>query len=377
MGLVSENTENSIGLLPKNIDYFKLLALQQLTKKPRYTYQISVTDLLCLNNCPLCGCEDLKTISEVYLASGLKFFVTKTCRRCVFTFRTISPSIGWFEKCWHQIATDKLEVFNRKAEYYKAKRYRVYAKMLRPYLKNRSRLLDIGASYGTGSMILKNEGFLVDAVEIEENKANYLHKKLKIRVVDKTIEHFLAHKHNYNMVVFSNCLEHLDKPAEVMLNMRNIIRPNGLLLLSIPNIWTCLTWSDALYLTHKSNFTLQNILELVTRSGFEVLEMRTVPSFFPNDTTNELAFILRATNAPASLQFAHPGRQARLKLLQSIQSLYKNGLPIKPTSKSSQPLRFIVPYIDQFFQTINLDDKKISRIRIKQVEFLTFTSLHD
>jgi 2-polyprenyl-3-methyl-5-hydroxy-6-metoxy-1,4-benzoquinol methylase len=333
-------------------EYFKRLALGRLKQehKSHTIYPIYGEDLLCFKSCPLCKTSKLEIIAEVYLNKKLNFLTTAICTNCLFIFRSVSPKFSWFKKCWAAIRSDKIEVFNPKAEKYKQKRYEIYRKLISPYIL-RGKLLDIGASYGTGSNIFKQTGFTVSAIEAEENKINYLKKELKIPVVATSIEHsFKQLKHKYDVVIFSNCLEHLDFPVPVISKMGGLLKSDGIMLLAIPYLWNSVNWSDALYLTHKSNFTIENIFELLIKNNFEILEVISIPYF------QETALIIR--KRPHGMKPAFKYTKQRFTI-NKVKKLYRKDLPIKKSLPINKVIKYTVPYIDQFFQTINLGKNTI------------------
>lgn len=350
--------------LLSKVDISKRLALAGLAakKQEQQTYPIAKKDLLYISRCPFCQSSRLKHLTEVSLTSGLLFFRTSICKDCVFVFRSISPSFSWFKKCWKMIDTGKLEVFNPVAEKYKKLRYKEYLKMLRKHIHHGS-ALEIGGGYGTGTKLFRKAGFRMEVVESEISKAHYIQKSLKIPVVSDDIVHFLnTTKNKYDLIIFSNCLEHLDHPIIVMNKLKRILKPEGFILLAVPVLWDYINWADALYLTHKVNFDQEHLLALALDSGFEALEMKYVPYFF--DTSREIVFILTDTTRPSPLSIK-PTPHKQRDLISKITKLYRHNLPFSSNLLKKDTLRYQVPHIDQFFQTVNLDNKTILPPRSK------------
>lgn len=334
--------------IKKYPDCFKQLALEQIQIKQKSDkiYSVNREDLLILKKCPLCGKSKLEDIAQVCLSSGLNFFTTAICANCLFIFRPVSPKLSWFKKCWALIRSDKLAVFNPKAEKLKQKRYQIYKNLLTPYI-SKGQLLDIGASYGTGSVVFRRAGFKVSAIEAEENKITYLTKKLHIPVIAVSIEDALRQiKYRYDAVIFSNCLEHLDFPVSAISQMEKFLKPDGIMLLAVPHIQDAINWADALYLTHKSYFTTENMIEILIKNGFEIMEMIHLPFY------QEIIFIIRKApyKMKASISFQNSDYA-----IDKIKKLYLKDLPVKISCSFGQIIKYTVPHIDQFFQTINLD----------------------
>lgn len=347
--------------IQKYPDCFKQLALEQIKirQKADKIYPIVKEDLLILKKCPLCGKRKLEDIAQVRLNSGLNFFTTAICANCLFIFRPVSPKLSWFKKCWATIRSDKIEVFNLKAEKLKQKRYKIYQNLLAPYIL-KGNLLDVGVSYGTGSVIFRRAGFKVSAIEAEENKITYLTKKLHIPVIATSIEESLKQvKNRYDAVIFSNCLEHLDFPVSAISQMENFLKPEGTMLLAIPHIWDAINWADALYLTHKSYFTTENMIEILIKNSFKIMEMVHLPFY------QEMIFIIRKAShkMKASISFQNPD-----SAMDKIKRLYLKDFPMKIFFSSGKTIKYSVPHIDQFFQTVILD-KHIMKIYDNRIIF--------
>ena len=341
------------------IDASKRMALKRsaVKKQRQQIYPIIKKDLLYISRCPFCRSSRLKHLAEVSLASGLLFFRTSVCRDCVYVFRSIFPSFAWFKKCWEMIDTGKLEVFNPIAEKYKKLRYKEYLIIVKRYIR-RGSALEVGGGYGTGTKLFQKAGFRMEVVESEISKARYTQKSLKIPVVDDDIVHFLnTTKKQYELIIFSNCLEHLDHPVAVMNKFKHILKPGGFVLLAVPILWDYVCWSDALYLTHKTNFDQEHLLALVLRSGFEALEMKYIPYFF--DTSREILFILTVAARPSPISTIKPTPSQQKELTDNIVKQYRHNLPFSSNLITKDVIRYEVPYIDQFFQTVNLENKTL------------------
>ena len=48
--------------------------------------------------------------------------------------------------------------------------------------------MDIGSAYGTGAKLFVDKGYDVDVIEPDNNKFNYLTKKIGLNVVSRNIE---------------------------------------------------------------------------------------------------------------------------------------------------------------------------------------------
>ena len=354
------------------LDKFKERTLRHLESKgePRGLYPISRSDLMYMEKCILCGSLSIAPLTEAYLQSQLNFFSTSACVKCLYTFRTISPSYSWFKKCWRMISTKRLEVFNPAVEAIRKQRYEKYHSLLSSYVRKPD-VLDIGGGYGTGSQVFRDKGYYVEAVEAEDDKAYFMKEALGIPVYNESIEAVLqSNKRKYGLILFSHCLEHLDDPVFVISRIKNLLDPKvGILYLEIPILWNSVTWSDALYLAHKSNFTEENLSYLLYKSGFEILEK----VYFRHtvDEPLDLGLVLRLTRGQAveKDQILNGKRD-----VDDIRKLYRQGLPINPGVPSYGVIKYNVPFIEHFYQTLRLDTKRAVKLHDSS-EFISFESV--
>lgn len=104
--------------------------------------------------------------------------------------------------------------------------------------KNTARILDVGCSEGDfGSSVKKRFHCEVFGIEIDREKASKASSKLdKVIIGDvEQIDPKLS-SNSFDCIVFADVLEHLKEPAEVLKRYLNYLRPDGCLVISIPNI---------------------------------------------------------------------------------------------------------------------------------------------
>ena len=335
-----------------NIDIYKTNTLKRLADKKNVarTYPIKNSDLMFIKKCPVCRSGPLSLISQVYLRSKLVFLETSSCPDCLFTFRTISPKLAWFKKCWKIIYNGKMEVFNPDVEELRKRRYQEYLEILPKYTRG-NKVLDIGAAYGTGANLFKIHGWDVETVEPEISKVNYVRNFFGIPVVSDSIENFVLKKIKYDLVIFSQTLEHIDRPVFVIENIKNLLTPgSGILYIEIPVLENYVNWNDSLYLPHKCNFTEQNIVALLKHNGFEILDKFFVRQH-SKETPWDVGMILKYSGNKKAFSIK-PGLT-----LNDVKKIYRKDWPLKKVPPLEWTLKYNVPHIEQFFQILNLKNK--------------------
>jgi len=203
------------------------------------------------------------------------------------------------------------------------------------------RVLDVGCASGYQAHLLAENGCITTGIEVNENAAQ-IAREVCDRVHVADIERFKVSEivagESYDVVVFGDVLEHLINPLAVLEDVRNVLRPNGVVVASIPNIAhgairLALLRGDFDYQplgilddTHIRFFTFKTLNELFTKAGFEIeeIERTTVDIFSGSDllptlTSSEFSpDVIRKIEAdPESrtLQFVFRARQASRQLI--------------------------------------------------------------
>lgn len=330
------------------IDEFKRRTLEAHTgrEEPPRNWPIAADDLLEVPCCPLCGGSEQTLIAELRL-ENLPILRTVSCARSLFVYRQVSPDLAWFERCWHAIENDEPSVFSPEIEAIRRRRYTAYVELVGAHRASPGRMLDIGAAYGSGCEVFAAAGWLPEAVEPEVNKYRHLQEvlgvPLKARSIEEAIDHGIG---GYELIIAAHCLEHFDGPAEKLAAMREMLADGGLLYVEVPLLWNFVTWTDALYMTHKSNFAEPHIVALARRVGFEVVECGYHRQ--NSEEHEDFGLLLRKVVQDESVVIPRePDRD-----MSDVEALYRRGLSFVPPAG---PLIFRTSAIEHFFQTVRLD----------------------
>ena len=101
------------------------------------------------------------------------------------------------------------------------------------------RVLDVGCASGYQAHLLAENGCITTGIEVNENAAQ-IAREVCDRVHVADIERFKVSEivagESYDVVVFGDVLEHLINPLAVLEDVRTVLRANGVVVASIPNI---------------------------------------------------------------------------------------------------------------------------------------------
>ncbi|RKX93182.1 MAG: hypothetical protein DRP84_08900, partial [Spirochaetes bacterium] len=229
--------------------------------------------------CPLCGDDDYDVL---FIKCG---FPHVKCRNCTLVY--VNPILNKeeYEKLWsHEDSwEDVLETEEQRGLQAIEANYSL--DIVNLYIKEKNpekiSICDIGCGPGTFLREAQKRGYYVFG--IEPNKR--CHKFLKEFNIDFIGDFFpLKGKidKKFDCVFVLNTLEHLPNPLEVVQDVRTLLKSNGIIYVSVPNI-------DALVNrimhekagvfaghSHIQFFNIKTLSELFNKAKFEVLEYETI-----------------------------------------------------------------------------------------------------
>ena len=141
-------------------------------------------------------------------------------------------------------------------------------------------LLDIGCNEGRGLAIYSLNGYKVEGLELNEMAAAVARRK-GFTVHTATLERFTPDT-LFDVAVLSNVLEHSLDPAQMLRDVRRILKPGGQVWISCPNSRSWLrsffkkywiNWHVPFHIVHFSPSTLETTL---ARGGFANTQIRQI-----------------------------------------------------------------------------------------------------
>jgi O-antigen biosynthesis protein len=148
-------------------------------------------------------------------------------------------------------------------------------------------VLDVGCWSGSAGAFLQRErDVAIDGVEPDlamADRAALHYRRVHRSTIERALDELIADRsHSYDSLLFLDVLEHLVDPRQVLEASRELLRPGGRALVSIPNVahwslrWELLkgSWryrdNGLLDRTHLRFFTRASALELAHDAGWAV-----------------------------------------------------------------------------------------------------------
>lgn len=160
--------------------------------------------------------------------------------------------------------------------------YREIIKTIKPYINDFNTVLDIGSGVGTIAFYLASKGKKVTGIEISESAVSIAKANAKIFNLEKKIDFIAAEfpsgvpNKKYDLVIFSEVIEHLEDDNKALRDIWNVLKPSGLLVITTPSQNAPLYRMGLLNnfdkeVGHLRRYTPKSLKLLVEKNGFKVV----------------------------------------------------------------------------------------------------------
>ncbi len=145
------------------------------------------------------------------------------------------------------------------------------------------RLLDVGCGSGVYGASLIRLGWQVDGVEPDAHAAE-LARAHGLNVQANSIEQAVLPRAAYDVVTLWHSLEHTSNPVAVLRKLHAALRPQGLLMVEVPNMagWGAGFMGPYWYHwdlpRHRLHFTPSSLRRAMERAGYEDVRVQYVPN---------------------------------------------------------------------------------------------------
>jgi SAM-dependent methyltransferase len=142
------------------------------------------------------------------------------------------------------------------------------------------RALDVGCGDGSFLEALAQLGWEVYGTELSPSIAATARQRLGERVRTDTMDNAGYPEASFDLITFWHVLEHMDDPRAALNHARRLIRPDGTVIIAVPNIQSLqarVFRQDWLHLDvprHRWHFDPRTLTQLARRCGFEVEHVR-------------------------------------------------------------------------------------------------------
>lgn len=135
------------------------------------------------------------------------------------------------------------------------------------------RVLDIGCGKGAFLKSFKalRAGWQCVGVEPSREEAALARRDRDLEVHEGMFGRVPLAPESFDLVAIMHVLEHVSRPVDTVRQMRDVLRPGGLLFVEVPNTLDLNMFYDVLLFEHLYHFPPETLAWLLAREGFEIV----------------------------------------------------------------------------------------------------------
>jgi 2-polyprenyl-3-methyl-5-hydroxy-6-metoxy-1,4-benzoquinol methylase len=234
-------------------------------------------------NCPNCGQDDFTVlfdcnrgendfqegIETVYMLWGSGYGRHVKCKNCRLMYVNLIENGS-------KINEDYSKMGSTDASIIRGSRLRAAKSQLGLIKKYKSgtRLLDIGCGEGFFLCSASRAGYTTKGVELSQDAAAYARREFGLDVEAKPFEEMQIPENYFDVITMWQVLEHLPYPLTTLKEIYRILKPDGLLAVSTPDIGGIPAkilqrgWWNIRRL-HINQFTTKTLMSMLRNAGFK------------------------------------------------------------------------------------------------------------
>lgn len=223
--------------------------------------------------CPVCESSP-KNQEFLFTKQGVQFW---RCLRCRLEFVNPRPSRTWL-KDHYDFYGDRIFLDQRRLESdFRAARFDVEWSLLTGL---HGSLLDVGCSTGSFVKLAMESGFVAEGIDLSAPAISYGRDQLGLRLRCEDFTAGTLAASSFDVVTMWATLEHLPDPGAFIAEAHRVLRPSGVLALTVPNHGSATQRvlgrrHRYVGVDHLNYFTSRNLTRLVETHGFRTQVVRT------------------------------------------------------------------------------------------------------
>jgi 2-polyprenyl-3-methyl-5-hydroxy-6-metoxy-1,4-benzoquinol methylase len=252
--------------------------------------------------CRVCESERVNPVARV------RDVAIERCENCGAAFAHYPQHSATQEHADHFAGLD-LDRYFRSVKATRERSYDELWQRVRP-LKTAGRWLDVGCSYGWLMEYMQSRGFEMAGVEPSSDAAAHAEKN-HLRVYHGLFPEAVPAQEKFDVISFMDVLEHLPTPAQMLSAARELLHPQGLLIVQVPDqecflyrLAEWLHWGsggrcsfalERLWLMqfdfpHQTYFTLQSLQHLLTQQAWNIHAAWRSPVGNPREALDRVSY---------------------------------------------------------------------------------------
>lgn len=282
--------------------------------------------------CIFCGNSDTpQIVKNKTRDSNHKVVRCISCKlQQLYPISTIEEDKVYYDKNPHdKLITPNYSIDDIFDKFYFQNEYRINYMESDIQIKADWEILDLACGYGFLIQMMSERGYKVSGIEISENKLKICRERLKenfnrifnVNLLEQDVPKQLQGR--FDIVTMFHVIEHISKPIEFVNKALKLLKPEGLLLMELPNVSNNMmeaseAFNDFFYIRdHVAYYTPELIAELVEKAGAKVIKQKGVQLY---GLENHMNWIINKTP-----QYQKPSYYS-CEAMRWIEDIYKEQL---------------------------------------------------
>lgn len=181
-----------------------------------------------LIRCPVCAGPPGQQ-KFLFIKQQVEF---RRCTSCGFEMVNPRPTEDWFKDRYEYYGKEYFLDDRKLASDFRAARFDLELSVIRPH---RGALLDVGCSTGAFVKLAQDAGFDAQGVDLSETAIRYGRDTLGLRLHAGDFASGMFAAGQFDIVTMWATLEHLPNPGLFLTEARRVLKPAGILAVSVPN----------------------------------------------------------------------------------------------------------------------------------------------
>ena len=292
-----------------------------------------------IQNCPACGSSKYIKVfnAEDYLVSGKSFEIIQ-CNNCSLRFTSPIPESTEIENYYQSgnyishtgIGNSIINKIYRIIQYFTLRSKK--KNVTKFSLKKQGSILDIGCGTGKFLKILKQSGWEINGVEINDSARKLAFNNTGSIIFDQT--EFIDSQQKYDVITLWHSLEHIYDLKKYLNKISKSINVSGILMIALPNYQSLdakyykQDWAAYDVPRHLYHFSSGAIVKLMEKFNFKLIQGQQIPfdpfyvSLLSEISVRQKQNIVKALHIGCKSYFA--GRRD-IKWSSSILYIFKNN----------------------------------------------------
>ncbi len=226
--------------------------------------------------CPLCGGTEYQPVTQTATVS---VYVCRICGLSRTVPRHTAAATELYTPDYHRQHSYLADPLNERVA-------RMRLDMLHRLKPATRTFLDVGCATGYAVQIARDYGWESYGTDISEFATDYARRERHLTGIytGSLIEARLP-SHHFDIIYCHHVLEHLPDPLENLREMHRLLKPEGILFISVPNLHSVKHWlrGNAWYTPyHLYNYDAGTLRRMIEKAGFRILKLWTdSPGFVP------------------------------------------------------------------------------------------------